>query len=249
MNRYQYKLIIEYDGTDFCGWQVQPGKRTVQGELERALSIIAGSKVKTYAAGRTDSGVHARMQIATFFLEKSISPQIIHSRLARMLPKDMAVIRTTRAKPGFNPRREATRRTYRYYIAETPAPLKRRYSYYYGRPLDLEKLNRCAAVFVGEHDFGLLCKRSSRKPNNVCIIFRSRWFRRSGMLCYEVSADRFLHNMVRRIVGVMLAFERSKLSLTQIEAILNNSFDDQVKYNVPACGLILHEVKFGKVGI
>jgi len=248
MAGFQYKLIIEYDGTDFCGWQVQPGKRTVQGELEKALSIIAGSKVKTYAAGRTDSGVHARMQVATFFLEKWIPPPVIQSRLARMLPKDMAVIRAAKAKPGFNPRREATRRIYRYYIAEAPAPLRRRYSYYYGRSLDLNELNRCAAVFKGEHDFSLLCKRSSRKLNNVCIIFESRWFRRSGMICYEVCADRFLHNMVRRIVGVMLAYERSKLSLTQIEAILNNSFDDQVKYNVPACGLILHEIRFGKAG-
>lgn len=247
MKRYFYKLVIEYDGTDFCGWQVQPNKRTVQGEIEKAISAITRTPVRIFGAGRTDSGVHARMQIASFYLDKLIDHREVETRLNRMLPKDIAIKKLVRAAVGFNPRRQATLRTYRYFIAEDRNPFLRRFSYHIGRKLNIDKLNDGAALFEGEHDFGSLCKQSSRKQNNYCVVHKSRWFRRGRLVCYEISADRFLHNMVRRIVGVMLAYEQTKLSLTQIKAILNNNFDEQVKFNAPPCGLILHEIKFGKV--
>jgi len=242
MSKYCYKLIIEYDGTDFSGWQIQPEKRTVQEVLQNAIRLLTRDKTIVHGAGRTDTGVHAEGQVASFSSDKYIKPVDLFYRLNRMLPDDIAVKKIVRVAKGFDPRRNAFSRAYRYYIAESPQALNRHNRYQSYRSLNINILNMAAALFLGEHDFTAFCKTKSLKQDNHCQVYVSRWFRYGGALIYEVKANRFLHHMVRRLVGTMLALENSKLGLTHIKAFLNNK--GGARYNVPAKGLILINVNY-----
>jgi tRNA pseudouridine38-40 synthase len=242
MDRYYYKLIVEYDGTDFYGWQIQPDKRTIQGVLQNVISLFTKEKIVVLGAGRTDTGVHAEGQVASFSLARFIEPDELYYRLNRMLPDDIAIKKVLPVKQGFDPRRGAYSRNYRYYIAESPHALNRHTCFQSYRSLNINRLNKTAALFKGNHDFTAFCKTKSLKHNNRCEIYVSRWFRYGGKLIYEVKANRFLHHMVRRLVGSMLAVENSKLGLTHIKAFLNNK--DTARYNVPAKGLVLIKVNY-----
>ena len=247
MKQFCYKMIVEYDGTEFYGWQIQPGKRTVQGELQGFIEIYTRQEIKLLGSGRTDSGVHALGQVCSFTTNTDYPPEELLYRLNHMLPKDIGIRQISRTHLGFDPRRWATKRNYRYFISEMSRPLLRYYSYRFNRQLDITRLNRAARLYLGKHDFRLFCKAVSRKENNECNIIKSRWYRYGGLLIYEVDADRYLHHMVRRMVGLMLAYECAKINLTQIEAFLNNRINEDVRYSAPACGLILNKVTFGKV--
>jgi len=242
MDRHYYKLIVEYDGTDFSGWQIQPGKRTVQEVLQNVIGLLTGEEIVVLGAGRTDTGVHALGQVASFWSEKYVKPSELHYRLNRILPDDIAIKKVVQASPGFDPRRHAFSRVYRYYIAESPQVLSRHTRYQSYRPLNMDILNKAARLLKGKHDFTAFCKRKSLKQDNHCQIFVSRWFRYGGALIYEVEANRFLHHMVRRLVGTMLAAENLKLGLTHIKAFLNNKC--AARYNAPAKGLILIKVNY-----
>lgn len=247
MKQFYYKMVVEYDGTEFSGWQIQPGKRTVQGEVQKFIEIYTRQEIKLLGSGRTDSGVHALGQVCSFSTNTDYPPEELIYRLNQMLPRDIGIRQLSRTYPGFDPRHRATMRNYRYYISERPRPLARLYSYRSNRELDIQRLNRAARQYLGKHDFSLFCKAVSRKENNECIIFKSCWFRYGGLLIYEVTADRYLHHMVRRMVGLMLAYEKAKINLTQIEAFLNNRTKEEVRFSAPACGLVLNEVTFGRV--
>jgi tRNA pseudouridine38-40 synthase len=242
MGKYYYKLIVEYDGTDFSGWQIQPEKRTVQDILQNTVRLLTREKAILLGAGRTDAGVHAEGQVAAFSLDKFIEPAELYYRLNRMLPDDIAIKKITPAKDRFDPRRDAYSRIYRYYIAESPNALYRHIHYQSYRPLNIDILNKAAALFRGNHDFTAFCKTKSLKQDNHCEVYVSRWFRYSGALIYEVKANRFLHHMVRRLVGAMIAVENSKIGLTHIKAFLNNK--GGAKYNAPARGLVLIKVNY-----
>jgi tRNA pseudouridine38-40 synthase len=242
MGKYFYKLLVEYDGTDFCGWQIQPGKRTVQQTLREKIEVFTREQINLQGSGRTDTGVHAQGQVASFGLTGFIEPQELYYRLNRMLPDDIAIKRVTMTDEAFDPRRNATSRLYRYYIAETPQALSRRQSYQFHRRLNIGALNKAATIIKGRHDFSSFCRLKSLKDDNHCRVMKSRWFRYAGMLVYEVEADRFLHHMVRRLVGAMLAVEESRISLTQLKDYLN--IKANVKYSVPALGLILIKVNY-----
>jgi len=242
--KFNHKMIVEYDGTNFNGWQIQPGKRTVQGTLQSAISTYTREKISVLGAGRTDAGVHAIWQVCAFKLSKSHRPADLRFRLNQILPADVKIIKALHADATFDPRRGATTRTYKYYIAEKPAPLMRHFRYQPGQSLEIRILNRAAALLQGEHDFTAFCRRKSLKVDNRCRVYLSRWFRYQGALIYQVTANRFLHHMVRRMVGGMLAVARSKISLTQFKRYLNNK--DEVRFSVPAAGLILTRVTYGK---
>jgi len=242
MSRFYYKMIVEYNGTDFRGWQIQPGKRTIQAVLQDMIEKYTRQNIKLLGSGRTDAGVHATGQVCSFYTDKYFNPAQMNYRLNRMLPDDVAVKKMCSTHYGFNPRRSAVSRTYRYYIAESPSPLYRHLQNQIYRRLDVIALQKMARLFKGYHDFTAFCKKKSLKHNNHCKVYKSRWFRYGGALIYEVTADRFLHHMVRRMVGAMLAVEKSKISLTRLKTFLNNK--DNVRFNVPANGLVLTEVKY-----
>jgi len=250
MKKYCYKLIVEYDGTDFYGWQIQPRERTVQQEIKEAIEKFTRQKIKLEGAGRTDTGVHALGQVAAFTTENYFKPADLLYRLNRILPDDVVIKKVSSIRPDFDPRRDAISRTYHYQIAETPQALSRHGCLQLYHRLDLTILNEAAEIYIGRHDFSAFCRQKSLKDNNHCQIEKSRWFRRNGMLVYEVKADRFLHHMVRRMVGAMLAVEEAKLSLTQLKTFLNNKSDFKthsgIRFSVLARGLVLVEVKYGR---
>jgi tRNA pseudouridine38-40 synthase len=214
----------------------------VQDVLQKTIRTFTREEIKLQGAGRTDTGVHAIGQVASFATESYFTPDDLLYRLNRMLPDDIAISKINTVGLKFDPRRNAYSRTYRYLIAESPQPLYRHTRYHYGRRLNIYKLNRAASQFRGSHDFTSFCRKKSLKQDNRCEIYVSRWFRYNGALVYEVKANRFLHNMVRRLVGAMLAVERSKLTLTRLKSFLNNK--ESVRYSVPANGLILTKVSY-----
>ena len=244
MTRIYYKMIVEYDGTDFSGWQIQPKKRTVQGILQDTVEKYTRQTIKLLGSGRTDAGVHATSQVCSFYTERYFEPDQLYYRLNRMLPDDIAVKKVTRTFYGFDPRRNAVSRTYRYCIAESPSAINRHVQGRFYRRFDIKILNKAAKLFKGKHDFTAFCKQKSLKEDNRCHVMVSRWFRYGGALIYEVTANRFLHNMVRRMVATMLEVENARISLTHVKTFLNNK--ENVRYTVPANGLILTQVKYGR---
>lgn len=244
MRKFYYKVTVEYDGTNFLGWQIQPGKRTVQAVLKDAIEKYTRQRIRLIGAGRTDAGVHAVGQVCSFNLSKDVPADELYYRLNRILPEDIGIKKIIGISDGFNPRRDAIWRRYRYYISESPRPLLRHFHYQYHRRLNIDILNRAARLFLGRHDFTSFCKRKSLKEDNRCKVYVSRWFRYGEALIYEVMADRFLHHMVRRMVGIMLAVEGSKLGLTRIKAFLNDK--ENVRFSIPACGLVLNEIRYRK---
>lgn len=242
MLKYRYKLLIEYDGTEFSGWQIQPAKRTVQAIIQKALSLYTREKIKLIGAGRTDTGVHAIGQVGAFSIEKYFEPSNLLYRINCILPDDISIKKINMVTSDFDPRRDAISRTYRYYIAESPQALLRHTHFQFYRKLDMQLLNKAAELFLGEHDFTSFCRQKSLKDNNRCRVQASRWFRHNGSLIYEITANRFLHNMVRRIVGTLLAAEAAKIDLTQIEAFVNNK--GNVRYSAEAKGLVLIKIAY-----
>jgi len=245
MSLYRYKMIVEYDGTNYAGWQIQPNLKTVQSEIQNMLKSFFREDIKLAGAGRTDSGVHAAGQVCSFTSSVKNDCDDIAYRLNRMLPDDIAVRKVSMADLDFNPR-YASSRVYRYYVAESPDVQKRHFRYRLHKSLNIDRLKRSAQMFLGKHDFSAFCKSQSLKENNDCYILKSDWFRYDRALIYEIEGNRFLHNMVRRIVGVMFNYEQKKINLTHIRKFLNNN--EMVKYPVPANGLVLKEVKYGRIG-
>lgn len=201
-------MDIGYDGTDFSGWATQPGRRTVQGELEAALGTLLRQPVRLTVAGRTDAGVHATGQVAHADLPSTVDCPGLQRRLLRLLPADLAVGGVRPAPDGFDARFGALRRHYVYRIADvagTAAPLWRRDTLIWPHPLEVAAMNEAARTLLGEHDFAAYCRRREG-ATTVRELQRLDWQRGSdGVLVGRVSADAFCHNMVRSLVGALLA--------------------------------------------
>jgi len=197
------RLIVEYDGTDFSGWARQPGLRTVQGELERALSVVLRREaVALTVAGRTDAGVHARGQVASYAGEP-VRPDALNA----LLPYDVAVLECDATRPGFDARRDATSRAYAYRVLtrRTRSPYERRYALHWPRPLDRPALERCAEGLVGRHDFTAFTPTETEHVRFERDVLAARW-RHDGpdALEFLIEADAFMRNMIRVLVGTML---------------------------------------------
>ncbi len=209
------RLDIGYDGTDFSGWAVQPGRRTVQGELEAALATVLRRPVRLTVAGRTDAGVHATGQVAHADLPSTVDGAVLRSRLVRLLPADVTVGDVRVAPAGFDARFGALRRHYAYRVADEPstaAPLRRRDTLTWPRHLDEHALTAAAAELLGEHDFAAFCRRREG-ATTVRELQRLDWERgRDGVLVCRVSADAFCHNMVRSLVGALVAVGEGRRS-------------------------------------
>jgi tRNA pseudouridine38-40 synthase len=206
--RRSFLALLHFDGTGFLGWQRQAAGRTVQAELETVLERLTGAPVKATAAGRTDAGVHA-LGLATSFLmpERWHAPEVRRA-LNALLPADVWVADVREMRAGFHARREAESRRYRYQIgcdAAAESPFRRRFEWPLGRPLDLPALARCAAVIAGEHDFRAFAAKGEPKPHYRCDVREARWEPRGDGtgLVLHIEADRFLHHMVRLLVGTM----------------------------------------------
>jgi tRNA pseudouridine38-40 synthase len=245
------KLLIEYDGTAFCGWQRQrDSDRTVQGELESAIAKLLRHPITLTGAGRTDAGVHARGQVANFHTEtteENFPISRIHYSLNGMLPPDVKILAMHDVHPTFNARFDATARLYRYHLVQTMRAVNRHYVTFYPYPLELESMQQCCPALIGTHDFSSFFRRSSEHRhtspiNPVCTVEYAKWHVETDLIIFEIKANRFLHGMVRLLVGSMLEAGRGRLTPEGFSVILDAKDFLKAKPAAKAKGLFLEEV-------
>jgi tRNA pseudouridine38-40 synthase len=236
-------LILEYDGTDFKGWQVQPDVRTVQDEVEKAIARLYGRTVRITAAGRTDTGVHALGQVANFAVEGGPPTSTVSRALNGILPSDVVVKAVREVPAEFNARRHATLREYEYRIVRRRAAVGRRYAWHYLGDLDLPAMRSAASLLVGHRDFTSFCVAAHERDNRVCDIRKSEWTLGEGLV-FRVAANRFLRGMVRAIVGTLVQVGRGTRSVTDIGAILDAQDRGAAGPAAPPEGLFLKRVDY-----
>ena len=243
MGALNFKLVLEYDGTAFHGWQSQRRERTVQAELQSALRGLTGQrKVVVIGAGRTDAGVHARGQVASVKLDTTIPPDRLRQAVNSKLPEDLRVRSAALVPDSCHAQRSATARRYSYAVTTATPVLGRQYVWASSWQHDVELLSRCAAMILGRHDFAGFAKANSDTPSTVCIVQESQWESPGPQLTYHVTADRFLHHMVRYLVGTMMEVARGHYALEQFAALLEDGPGEVSVQRAPASGLVLEQV-------
>jgi tRNA pseudouridine38-40 synthase len=240
------KLTLEYDGTAYHGWQVQPGLPTVQGALQETVKRISGEEVQVIGAGRTDAGVHALGQVANFRTSKGLTLEIWRRALNGMLPPDIVVHRLEHVSNEFDARRSATHKTYRYSIWNAPFPsaLERLCVLHVPDPLDVTAMAEGATSLVGEHDFSAFRAADDRPPHPVRRVFEARFATEPNRLHFVITANGFLKHMIRIIIGTLLDVGRGKLSPKDLERILHSKDRQQAGRTAPPHGLCLMEVMY-----
>lgn len=240
------KLVIEYDGTDYCGWQVQPNGVTVQEKIQTALKKLTGQDITVTGSGRTDSGVHAEGQVASFRIENSAVPAEKFSyALNTLLPADIRVISSSCETDDFNARFSAKKKTYRYrmYVSDICKPLKERYAYRIDE-VDAEKMKQAAALLVGKKDFKCFCAADTAVKDTVRTIYSLEVKRQGQDVTVTVCGNGFLYNMVRIIAGTLLSVGEGKFSVSDVETALNEKNRTKAGRTLPAKGLTLVSVEY-----
>jgi len=250
-----FKLTLAYDGTDFAGWQRQPDKRTVQGELEAAIERITQARSKCIASGRTDAGVHALGQVVSFESDTKLDGATLTKALNAELPEDMLVFEVLEAPPNFHALRDAIRKRYRYVIQDGRLKdlFDRKYVWHVYQRLDVQAMQAAAAALVGTHDFASFETAGSPRLTTVRTVFDLTVERRPAELTdrvvIEVEADGFLYNMVRNIAGTLVAVGKAKEPPTWPAEVLALKDRTQAGMTAPARGLFLVWVEYGDCGL
>jgi len=247
-----FKLTLQYDGTDFHGWQMQPALRTVQGELTAALSLIDGGDVVVHGSGRTDAGVHAEGQVASVVLQKEITPAKLRAAINGNVGKDLRAIEVATAADDFHARYSAVEKTYRYRVVTGPvnSPFWVRYALQEARALDLERMRESAQLFLGTHDWTAFssvqtdAENKTRTIKALAIEALSDERTRSRIVEITISADGFLRYMVRSIVGTLLAVGRGEMNAVLVKQTIDEGDRSLVAATAPACGLTLVSVRY-----
>jgi tRNA pseudouridine38-40 synthase len=243
--RRNIRLLLEYDGTRYHGWQRQADTATIQQTLEEALERLTGEKVVLIGSGRTDAGVHARGQVANFRTNSAIPLKAFHKGLNSLLPKDIVVLSAFEAEPSFHARKSARAKTYEYRILNRPnrSPLSHHYSWWIAEPLDLAAMAGAAAFLPGEHDFTAFRASGSDNLNPVRRVLAAEWRNHpGGWLSFTLTATGFLRGMVRSLVGTMVEVGRGKAPATRLSDLLASHARHQAGPTAPPQGLYLVEV-------
>lgn len=240
----RYFIEFSYNGSSFFGYQIQPNEISVQEELEKALSTILRTEIKTTGAGRTDTGVHAKKMFAHFDFEKNISDNLVY-QLNSFLPPSIAVKRIFEVKEDLHARFSATYRTYEYYISLEKNPFTENSAWqHWRRPLDVNKMNEACKILFEYEDFGSFAKIGGDNKTNICKIYRADWEQNGNELKFTVSADRFLRNMVRAIVGTMVEIGSGKISPSAMREIIEAQNRGEAGSSAPAHALFLVDVGY-----
>ena len=245
------KLVLAYDGTDFSGWQIQPEKGTIQGVLASAIGRVTGEKVLPQGSGRTDAGVHALGQVATFATQSPIPPDNLAVALNDILPPAIRVMEASEAPPEFHARKSARAKSYRYRMhrGDICPPFLARYVWHYPYPLDETAMQQAAGQVAGEHDFTSFAavdpeRGREEEVSNVRQIFSSSWERQGDEFVYTVRGSGFLHHMVRNLVGTFLLVGKGTLRASDLARILEARSRSAAGATAPASGLCLVSVEY-----
>ena len=248
MQKKRIKLTIAYDGTNHCGWQVQPNGITVEEVINKALCKLTGEDIAVIGASRTDSGVHALGNVAVFDSATSIPPERIAMALNQRLPDDIVIVKSEEVAPGFHPRYCDCEKTYEYHIinTRTPIPTKRLTNYFVSYDLDVERMQQAADYLVGEHDFVSFCNVRTQVEDTVRTVTELEVLREGEEITIRISGNGFLYNMVRIIVGTLVRVGRGFYTPEKVKAILEAKDRKAAGVTAPAHGLMLVEIRYPK---
>lgn len=241
----RYFIYLSYDGTAYHGWQIQPNGNSVQEELQRALSTLLRKDTEIVGAGRTDAGVHARLMVAHFETDAAFKCEQLAYKLNRLLPKDISVSRIQPVAPDMHARFSAVRRTYHYYIHLQKDPFLRFFSCEMHYDLDFPLMNEAAAHLIECSDFAAFCKTHTDVKTTICRVSRAEWIDDgNGCWHFVISADRFLRNMVRAVVGTLVEVGRHRMTLEQFHAVVEGKNRCNAGESMPGNALFLEDIKY-----
>lgn len=241
-----YLIKIQYDGTNYSGWQIQNNAGSVQGNITEAAELILREKINLIGSGRTDAGVHALGQIANFRAEKEFDQRKFLHSLNSILPVDISVLEIKEVDENFHARFDAKRRSYIYIFSLIKSPFYSKYSYQYPRlkNISIETLNKIGKRLIGKNDFSSFAKNNDEIENKVCDITSLHWLLNGDLIYFYIEADRFLHGMVRSVSGTILKLAESGENADTITEILNNKDRRTAGESLPAKGLFLYKVRY-----
>ncbi len=245
------QLVLHYDGSRFSGWQRQPGEPTVQGDLEAAVSKLCGAPITVVGAGRTDAGVHARGQAAGVRVPDKWSALALRRSMNAILPDDVWIAAAFEMREDFHPRYSAVSRSYSYYVGTddfASSPFRRTTELVWKKPLELKRLAAAASAIEGEHCFRAFAVKGTapERDDHRCTVSCAAWRERDGGLVFEIRSDRFLHHMVRFLVGTMLEIGEGRREPDAIAELLTQEDNSKVAQPAPPHGLFLERVEYPK---
>jgi tRNA pseudouridine38-40 synthase len=241
------KLLIEYDGTNYQGWQVQPKGPTIQGILEEKIGLLTGQPVQLFGSGRTDSGVHALGQVAHFKTQSQMDIHTIQRALNSLLPHDIVIQKAEEVDEGFHARKHSKSKIYEYRILNRNlrSAFHRGYVWHIPQKLNLTEMKKATQSLIGEHDFSAFRTVGSPTRTTVRRVIRAEWKRgRDGLIRFEIEANGFLKQMVRSIIGTLVEIGKGRMEASEIREILNSRDRKEAGPTAPAQGLFLKEVKY-----
>jgi tRNA pseudouridine38-40 synthase len=243
------QLVLHYDGARFCGWQRQPGERTVQGDLEAAVSKLCGAPIAVVGAGRTDAGVHARGQAAGVRVPEKWSALALRRSMNAILPDDVWIAAAFEMRDEFHPRYSAVSRSYSYYVGTddlASSPFRRTRELAWKKPTDLSRMAAAADAIRGEHCFRAFAVKGTApdRDEHRCTVLQAAWRERQGGLVFDIRANRFLHHMVRFLVGTMLDVGEGKHDPSIMTELLAQNDNSNVSQPAPPHGLFLESVEY-----
>lgn len=244
----RYFIHLAYNGSNYCGWQIQPHSPSIQEVLEHCLSLKTGQKISLTGCGRTDTGVHARNYYAHFDVETPLADcQDLVYRLNVFLPPDIVLYKIWEVPADLHARFDAVSRTYQYYISRQKNPFHQQDAYYLYGSLDIEKMQQAANLLYDYLDFTSFSKLHTQVKTNDCKIMEARWYEQDGLLVFRIRADRFLRNMVRAIVGTLLEVGKGRMTLEQFREVVEKRNRCSAGESAPAHALFLEAVEYPSI--